>query len=130
MRPGPAGPDPAIEPPPFDAAARLAADREAIHEWLLGMEADLERLVAASENANADDEHDPEGATVAFERSQLGALTERARSHLAEIDAATERLRTGTYGVCEVCLAPIGVERLDARPTARTCVEHSDPRRR
>ena len=29
-------------------------------------------VVAASRDTNADDEHDPEGATIAFERSQVG----------------------------------------------------------
>ena len=35
---------------------------------------DLEALFAASRDSNADDEHDPEGATIGFERAQLTAL--------------------------------------------------------
>ena len=42
--------------------------------------------------------------------------------HLAEIDAALERLADGTYGVCLVCGRPIPAERLEVRPTATTCV--------
>ncbi|GAA3808858.1 TraR/DksA family transcriptional regulator [Nocardioides panacisoli] len=79
-------------------------------------------MVAASVDTNADDEHDPEGATIAFERSQIGALVRQVRSSLAEVDAAVERLEAGTYGVCEVCGAPIGDGRLEARPVARTCI--------
>ncbi|QKE86015.1 TraR/DksA family transcriptional regulator [Arthrobacter sp. NEB 688] len=89
------------------------------------MEADMERLVAASQDSNADDEHDPEGQTIAYERSQLGALTDGQRTHLAELDAALARVAAGTYGVCEVCGEPVPAGRLEARPTARTCVRHA-----
>ncbi|NHA68047.1 TraR/DksA family transcriptional regulator [Phycicoccus flavus] len=89
------------------------------------MEEDLRRLVEASRDSNADDEHDPEGQTIAYERSQLMALTDGLRTRLAELDAAGERVAAGTYGRCEVCGEPIPVERLEARPTARTCVTHA-----
>jgi DnaK suppressor protein len=79
-------------------------------------------VVAASRDTNADDEHDPEGATIAFERSQVGALVAQARDHLSEIDAALARLEAGQYGTCEVCHEPIPGGRLEARPSARTCV--------
>ena len=79
-------------------------------------------VVAASRDSNADDEHDPEGATIAFERSQLAALVLQARHHLAEVEAAQRRLAEGSYGRCEVCSAEIAPARLAARPVARTCV--------
>jgi DnaK suppressor protein len=79
-------------------------------------------VVAASLDTNADDEHDPEGATIAFERSQIGALAAQAREHLAEVDRAVARLDDATYGTCERCGLPIPPERLEARPTARRCV--------
>ncbi|WP_345216461.1 TraR/DksA family transcriptional regulator [Georgenia halophila] len=84
---------------------------------------DFDAMVAASRGSNADDEHDPEGATIAFERSQVGGLVRQARLHLGEIDAAMERLDAGTYGVCESCGGAIGEARLRARPVARTCIE-------
>jgi DnaK suppressor protein len=78
--------------------------------------------VEASRDSNADDEHDPEGATIAFERSQLSALLRQAREHLDEVEAAQRRLRDGSYGRCEVCGAAIAAARLAARPVASTCV--------
>ena len=81
-------------------------------------------LIAASRDSNADDEHDPEGQTIAYERSQLSAVTGRTRDHLAEVEAALARVAAGTYGVCEVCHRPIDPARLEARPTASTCVHH------
>jgi DnaK suppressor protein len=90
---------------------------------IAALTAEFDGVVAASASSNADDEHDPEGATIAFERQQTAALLEQARRRLAEIDAALARRETGGYGVCEGCGRPIGAERLAARPAARTCID-------
>ena len=86
----------------------------------------LERLhadvVAASRDSNADDEHDPEGATIAFERQQVVALLEQTRRTRDAIERAAALVDDGGYGTCEGCGGPIGAERLEARPTARTCI--------
>ena len=86
---------------------------------------DFTGVVDASRDTNADDEHDPEGQTIAYERSRTGALLRQAEQHLLEIDAADQRVADGTYGYCAVCGKPIAPGRLEARPTARTCVEHA-----
>ena len=52
-------------------------------------------MVEASRDSNADDEHDPEGATIAFERSQVGALVADARHQVAEVEAALGRVDDG-----------------------------------
>jgi DnaK suppressor protein len=112
------------------AASRLADERELLLERITRMDGDMGALQAASADSNADDEHDPEGQTIAFERSQLAALTEQARQRLAGLDRAAARLAAGTYGTCEVCAEPIDPARLDARPTATTCVVHAPGGRR
>jgi DnaK suppressor protein len=84
--------------------------------------ADLQGVMAASEASNADDEHDPEGATIGFERAQLSALLDAARRRLADVERALEQVEAGGYGRCEGCGRPIGDERLAARPSARTCI--------
>ena len=94
---------------------------------LTSLTLDLESLFAASTDSNADDEHDPEGQTIAYERSQVSALIDGAQAHLSSIEAATVRLAQGTYGVCEVCQQPIPAARMEARPTARTCIAHAVP---
>jgi RNA polymerase-binding transcription factor DksA len=101
---------------------RLDAEREVALDRLASLTGDYESVVAASLDTNADDEHDPEGHTIAFERSQIGALVQQVRHHLTEIDAALERVDAGTYGVCERCGAAIGDARLEALPAARTCI--------
>jgi RNA polymerase-binding transcription factor DksA len=107
----------------MDAASRrLADERRSTLERLASLTGDYDAVVAASLDTNADDEHDPEGATIAFERSQIGALVRQVRHHLAEVDAAIGRVEAGTYGVCEVCGEAIGEARLEALPAARTCI--------
>jgi RNA polymerase-binding transcription factor DksA len=106
----------------WDPDEALAGDEARTRERLAELVGDYTGIVEASEGSNADDEHDPEGATIAFERSQVGALVSQAREHLAEVAAARRRLDDGTYGTCEGCGRPIPVARLEARPTARTCV--------
>ena len=52
----------------------------------------------------------------------LGGLEGRERRELDEIQAATARLATGGFGLCEVCGAAIPLSRLRAVPWARHCL--------
>ena len=40
-----------------------------------------------------------------------------------DLNAALERVQTGTYGVCIECGGEIGFQRLSAYPTAKRCIE-------
>ena len=108
--------------PPHGARDRVLAVRDAALGRVRALRADVDGMVEASRDSNADDEHDPEGHTIAFERSQLDTLIRQAETRLAEVDAALERLADGSYGTCVVCGRPIPLERLAARPTAAACV--------
>jgi RNA polymerase-binding protein DksA len=101
----------------------LQAERAAALAQIEALTREFDEVVAASRSSNADDEHDPEGATVAFERQQVAALLDQTRRRLADVDAALARRETGNYGVCETCGRPIAPERLAARPAARTCID-------
>jgi RNA polymerase-binding transcription factor DksA len=100
----------------------LLAERDAALASIAALTGEFDAVVAASRSSNADDEHDPEGATIAFERQQVAALLEAARRRLTDADAALARRAEGSYGVCETCGGAIGAERLAARPAARTCI--------
>lgn len=102
--------------------ARLEEERRRTVERLAALRGDYRGFVDASRDTNADDEHDPEGATIAFEREQVGSLVRAAEDHLRQVDAALDRVSAGTYGGCAVCGRPIPPERLEVRPTATTCV--------
>ncbi len=106
----------------LDPRRALEDERRRTRARLADLTGDHAGIVEASRDSNADDEHDPEGATIAFERSQVATLVRQAESHLAEIDAALDRLDAGGYGTCERCGRAIAPARLQARPVARTCV--------
>ena len=101
----------------------LAEEHAAALAQIDALSREFDEMVAASRSSNADDEHDPEGATIAFERQQVVALLEQARRRLADVDAALARRAAGGYGICENCGRPIAPERLAARPAARTCID-------
>lgn len=100
----------------------IAVERERASARVEALTRQFDAIVESSAIAPPDDEHDPEGSTVAFERAQVAALLTSARSRLAELEQAQQRLVGGRYGSCERCGQPIPVDRLLARPTAQTCV--------
>ncbi|MFZ5871588.1 MAG: TraR/DksA family transcriptional regulator, partial [Actinomycetota bacterium] len=107
----------------MDPRAVLATEREQASARVAALSRELADLGRATADEAPDDEHDPDGSGgVAVNRAQLQALLAQARSHLAEVDAAQGRVDAGSYGTCERCGAPIAAGRLEARPTARTCV--------
>ena len=108
---------------PADAVrAALVAQRASVLAQAGALSRHLDGIFAATESVATDDEHDPEGATIAFERAQLIGLIEASRAKADELDRAITRLGTPGYGTCEKCGSPIGAERLAARPAAVTCI--------
>lgn len=114
---------------PPEALAALGAREAETAERADRLRAQLQGVVEAATGSNADDEHDPEGATLAFERQQVAALLRQAEGELTELGAARGRVAAGTFGTCEVCGGAVGAERLAARPTARTCIACAAGRR-
>jgi len=111
----------AASPGGLAAAQRLAEERASTEARITSLRRDFDAIVSSSASA-ADDEHDPEGSSTAFERQHAAALLEQAQEHLAEIAQAEARLAAGSYGRCERCGRPIAAERLAARPAASTCI--------
>jgi DnaK suppressor protein len=104
-----------------ESQVRLEKERAGVLRSIDAISADFDAIVSSSADANSDDEHDPEGATVAFERAQLASLLSDARVTLAAIETALAKLHDGHYGECERCGDPISEERLLALPWTRNC---------
>jgi DnaK suppressor protein len=109
-------------------AQRLAAERASTQARIAALRRDFDDIASASAGG-ADDEHDPEGSSTAFDRQHVAALLDQAEEHLAEIARAQERLERGGYGRCEQCGRPIAAERLAARPATSACIECASQRR-
>jgi DnaK suppressor protein len=72
------------------------------------------------ENGNMEEEADE-----MQEYDNLLSLEHSLESKLKNVDLALEKIEKGTYGVCEKCGKEIEIERLEAVPEARFCMEHN-----
>jgi RNA polymerase-binding transcription factor DksA len=102
--------------------AEVQRDRAETTAAIASLEQEFVGIVESTEGANIDDEHDPEGATIAFERQRVAALIDERRRHLRALDDAERRIGAGTYGTCRICGGEIGEERLRALPSTTVCV--------
>src|SRR5258705_10396291 len=100
----------------------IAIERGRVSDQIANLQQSFTGIVDAAELTSTDDEHDPEGTTIAYERAQVSALLTQARDDLLALDAALQRIDDGTIETCEACGRPIAFERLLALPGVRTGV--------
>jgi len=50
------------------------------------------------------------------------AILVQQRKELNEIELALDKIKVGTYGICEMCEEPIGLPRLEVKNFARFCI--------
>ncbi|WP_104044587.1 TraR/DksA family transcriptional regulator [Arthrobacter sp. ZGTC412] len=103
----------------------LEEERERKVALLPALRADIASANAARQDSNVDDEHDPEGSTIAFELSQASALLKQSSAGLDQVDEALARIAEGTYGTCALCGDAIAEGRLEARPWTPFCIRHA-----
>jgi len=81
---------------------------------------DTELELNQMNNQELNDDGDYAAASV--ETAVDSAILEQQQQELAEIDLALDKISKGTYGVCEMCEEPIGIERLKVKNFARYCI--------
>ena len=64
-----------------------------------------------------------DSAHAAAERARTLSVMKALRANLRWVDRAITKMDLGTYGICELCGAPIGLERLEALPWAILCID-------
>lgn len=72
------------------------------------------------------DNHPADNATDLFDQERGMALTQFKEEEINDIKAALAAMEEGTYGKCAVCGKEIPYERMEALPTALTCIDHAD----
>ena len=93
-----------------------------------GLDTHTEQTLKRSAKDDAGDlsayaQHMADAGTDTFDRDFALSLVSNEQEALAEIEAAIQRIKNGTYGVCELTGKPISKERLLAVPFARFSVE-------
>lgn len=95
---------------------RLLDRRVQIERNLTGTSLEL----AGMRDLELNDEGDYAAASA--ETAVDSAIMIQQRKELAEIDLALDKIKNGTYGICEMCEEPIGIERLKVKNFARFCI--------
>jgi DnaK suppressor protein len=62
-------------------------------------------------------------ASLESNRNAMLRIRDRERKLIAKIDDALQRIKDGSYGLCEACGGPISVSRLKARPVTTLCID-------
>jgi DnaK suppressor protein len=110
---------------PADAQSVLVtvrAEQQRTARQVESLEAVVASIVEAAELTSTDDEHDPEGATIAYERAQAIALLRRAREDLDALVVTRRQLESTRVVVCSVCGGTIDLERVATLPTTSRCI--------
>ncbi len=112
------------DPAPTPEHARLVARLRVRHDELTS---ELARLTEPPDEAAVVSfgKRIGDGTTEAVERISTTLTARSIASSLAEVERALEKVDAGTFGVCDVCDAPIPVERLEARPFTSRCIRHA-----
>jgi DnaK suppressor protein len=95
----------------------LVKRRDALRKALAG---DLSMLKSLREQTGGDV---VDAALDAVQDEISSKLAEVESRELASIEVALERMRTGAYGVCDICGGKIPLARLNALPYATNCIE-------
>ncbi|MDH3393446.1 MAG: RNA polymerase-binding protein DksA [Desulfobulbaceae bacterium] len=73
---------------------------------------------------SSDNYPDPtDRATAESDRNFELRIRDRERKLIAKIKAAIERIKEGTYGICDECGDDISTSRLEARPVTTLCID-------
>jgi len=95
---------------------KLLTRRAQIEKNLAGTSLELKEM----RDLELNDEGDYAAASA--ESVVDSAILTQQRKELAEIDLALDKIKNGTYGICEMCEEPIGRARLEVKNFARFCI--------
>jgi DnaK suppressor protein len=111
----------------------LTIDEEKLAELRTTLEQQRDNLRREIEEQGGDPDSDDaeidvergfaDSAHSTAERARTISVMKALRANLRWVNRAFAKMELGTYGVCERCGQPIGVERLEALPWAILCID-------
>lgn len=81
---------------------------------------DNEKEIKALTRTDASDEADH--ATISTDSAIEQAINNQQLREFKEIEYALFKIANETYGICEMCEEPIGIQRLKVKPQAKYCI--------
>jgi len=102
----------------------LLEERARLMQTLRGLSEESQSSDAEGLTGDGDDGADRHSDSFGIETAL--SLMGREAARLREIEEALERIRKGTYGICEGSGKPIPIERLKVMPTARYTREYQE----
>ena len=97
--------------------------RAVLNAWKSELEEEVSRTVQQMRDVPENPPDPNDRASQETDMSLELRSRDRERKLIKKIDESIERIDTGDYGYCDVCGVEIGVERLEARPTAELCID-------
>ncbi len=97
--------------------------RKMLNAWKQDLENEITRTV---HNMRDEPENPPDPNDRASQETDMSLelrSRDRERKLIKKINEAIDRINTGEYGYCDNCGVEIGIERLEARPTAEMCID-------
>jgi len=74
------------------------------------------------------DQNFADTSQVTAERGEVEALATSLQDTLADVENALSKLDEGGFGTCESCGQTISIDRLEAKPAARFCIDCASKR--
>lgn len=108
---------------PFMSARQKEYFRRKLNAWRDELQQDSSETVRHLQQDTAAEPDLADRATTETDRAIELRTRDRERKLISKIDEALRRLEEGTYGYCEETGEPIGIRRLEARPTATLSLE-------
>lgn len=96
---------------------------EILNSWKADLMLEVDRTVDHMKDEAANFPDPADRATQEEEFSLELRTRDRERKLIKKIDDTMALINNGEYGYCDTCGVEIGLERLEARPTATQCID-------
>ena len=104
--------------------------KQKLEEWQRNLLRNMARAMTDLQETDMQEADINDRATKEIEQAMAMQSRDRDRKLIEKINAALDRIKDGTYGYCLETGEPIGLGRLEARPTATLCIDAQERRER
>jgi DnaK suppressor protein len=104
-------------------AKQLAHFRKILEAWKAELSQDIDTTIHSMQDEATVFADPNDRATLESDMALELRNRDRERKLIKKIDETMAKIDAGDYGYCDSCGVEIGIERLQARPTASLCID-------